>query len=263
MLKPPSITSRQENILKLLYNYRFLSRVQVQAFLGHNTGRHTNRLLKDLRDKHYIEGKYSTKFVENTQPAVYYVSLRAIQYFKTKPDTHSTVISRLYRDNARSRDFIKKSLLVADIALELQHATSPTLRYEVATASMYANPASRAHFLTATGVTPDALIVEDASGAYAGYMLEILTPGLPVHRLYGKINAYVDLYFSGEWEANTGLDFPNIILVIGTASQLRETQSYLMTRLAQEHDVEDFKMNLLAANRLKAKGIRTFLMLDQ
>jgi hypothetical protein len=255
----PTITKRQDDILQLLYNYRFLNRTQLQAFLGHSTKGHTNRLLKDLSDKHYIEGKYSTKVGDNIRPAIYYLSLGAIQYFKSRPEAQPAIINRLYRDNDRSKDFINKCLLVADIALELQKARTHTLRFEVATPSMYANPESRAHFLTSSSVTPDAIVVQDKAGEYKAYMLEFLTPGMPVHRLHGKVNAYLDLYFSGSWEQNTGLDFPEIIIIAGSVAQLRETHRYLQVRRNQEPGAEDFQMKQILSSRLKATGISPYI----
>jgi hypothetical protein len=255
----PTITKRQDYILQLLYDYRFLNRTQIQAFLGHKDKRATNDMLKALRDTRYIEGTYSTKFGENTHPAIYYASLGAIHYFKTARYAQASVINRLYRDNTRSQDFINRCMLVADIELELQRAKTDLLRYELATPSMYANPESGAHFLEASTLTPDALIVEDSSGTYTAYMLEVLTRGMPAHRLHGKINACLDLYYSGDWEANTDLDFPEILLVSSSTSQLRDARRYLQFRLAQENDAEDFKISFMTVSRLKAIGICEYL----
>ncbi len=54
----PIITAKQQDILKLLYRYRFVDRIQIQALMRHKDKRRIGAWLKDLRDKDYIECIY-------------------------------------------------------------------------------------------------------------------------------------------------------------------------------------------------------------
>jgi len=71
-MKLPNITTKQEEILKLLYRYRFLNRIQIQALLNHKDKRRIIAWLSDLRSKGYVEWIYSTDFTEKSKPAIYY-----------------------------------------------------------------------------------------------------------------------------------------------------------------------------------------------
>ncbi len=78
----PKITERQRNIINLLYEHRFLNRIQIQALLNQKDYKNTNLWLKDLREKQYVEWIYSTHFAEKTKPAVYYLGINAIRRFR-------------------------------------------------------------------------------------------------------------------------------------------------------------------------------------
>lgn len=78
MTELPKLTKRQQAILKLLYRFRFLNRIQIQAFLGHKDPKTINLWLRDLRAKGYVEWIYSTHFAEKTKPAIYYLTLNGV-----------------------------------------------------------------------------------------------------------------------------------------------------------------------------------------
>jgi hypothetical protein len=82
-MKLPKITSKQQDIVELLYRYRFLNRIQIQSFMGHTDKRRVLAWLKDLREKQYVTWIYSTDFTEKTKPAIYYLGLNGIRYLKT------------------------------------------------------------------------------------------------------------------------------------------------------------------------------------
>ena len=80
----PKITTKQSDILKLLYTYRYLDRKQIQLAMNHTDKRRILAWLKDLREKHYVEWIYSTDFAEKTKPAIYYLGLNGVRYLKTQ-----------------------------------------------------------------------------------------------------------------------------------------------------------------------------------
>ena len=57
----PTLTTKQTEILKLLYTYRFLTRPQLQKLLNHKDKRRIISWLKDLRDNQFIDWKYNAK----------------------------------------------------------------------------------------------------------------------------------------------------------------------------------------------------------
>ena len=120
------ITKRQEDILVLLYLYRFLDRTQIQQLLRHKSKSYIIALLADLRAKDYIQGIYYKNFGDNIKPAIYFVSLGGIRYLRARGDCAPSVIKRLYTDSQASEDFIERCVLRAEIALELA-AADPSL----------------------------------------------------------------------------------------------------------------------------------------
>ena len=52
------LTNKQKEILKLIYQYRFLNRIQIQALMGHKDYKTINVWLKDLRQNGYVEWIY-------------------------------------------------------------------------------------------------------------------------------------------------------------------------------------------------------------
>ena len=83
MTELPRLTKKQQEILRLLYSFRFLNRIQIQAFLGHKDPKTINLWLRDLRAKGYVEWIYSTHFAEKTKPAIYYLSLNGVRHLRT------------------------------------------------------------------------------------------------------------------------------------------------------------------------------------
>lgn len=123
----PKLTNKQQEILELLYRYRFLSRIQIQQWMGHADKRRIIAWLKDLRDKDYVEWIYSTDFTEKSKPAIYYLGLNGIRYLKTLvwDDNSGSVyqseaLHKRYREKDRAHSFIERSTLVASCCLALE-----------------------------------------------------------------------------------------------------------------------------------------------
>ncbi|PIP30328.1 hypothetical protein COZ22_02660 [bacterium (Candidatus Howlettbacteria) CG_4_10_14_3_um_filter_37_10] len=122
MLELSHITKKQQEILILLYRFRFLNRIQIQAFLKHKNKKTINVWLNDLREKEYVERIYSNTFGENTKPAIYYLSLNGIRFLKTT-DIEPEALKKFYYERIRTETFIERSILLGDIYLELLRIT--------------------------------------------------------------------------------------------------------------------------------------------
>jgi hypothetical protein len=257
--KLPSITKSQASILNLLYAYRFLSSNQIQAFLGHANKSKIKIWLKDLTDKGYVERRYSHALGQSNKPAVYSCSLGAIRHFKTTDYACEAAIKRLYKDSKRTGSFITASLMLADIALKLKNATTNTLRFEFATSNIYSHPDSRGNFLSSPHFSPAAVVVKEVGGAYRPYLIEIITYGLPSSRLYGRINAYLDLYFSRDWENHMGLTFPKIFIVCSTMKQIKDAAYFATLQLRDAGQTEDLRLIFMLQSHVKTDLVDNIL----
>jgi hypothetical protein len=123
-MKSVSLTSKQLEILILLYRFRFLDRYHIQRFLDHKQPRRTNSWLKDLTEKGLVGRIYSRKFGENTKPSVYYLNTKARWVLKgkeeIKEEINEPLLNRIYREKHRSKRFIDHNLFLADIYFYLQ-----------------------------------------------------------------------------------------------------------------------------------------------
>src|ERR1035437_5137267 len=128
-MKLQSITTKQKEILKLIYQYRYLDRIQIQKALNHKDKRRILAWLKDLREKQYIEWIYSTDFAEKTKPAIYYLGINGIRYLKSLDENPVVELRKRYRESLRSPGFIAKSVLLADCCLNMVARSTGNLSY--------------------------------------------------------------------------------------------------------------------------------------
>ena len=130
MTELPKLTKKQQEILKLLYSFRFLNRIQIQAFLNHKDPKTINLWLRDLRAKGYVEWIYSTHFAEKTKPAIYYLSLNGVRYLRTLtrknqdgdmlPTYPPEELRKRYKEPTRSQTYIAHCILIADCCIALE-----------------------------------------------------------------------------------------------------------------------------------------------
>lgn len=201
-MKLPPITPKQQDILKLLYRYRFANRIQLQDFMGHKNKRRIAEWLKDLREKHYVEWIYSTDFAEKTKPAIYYIGINGVRFLKTVDEYPLAEVRKRYRESSRSPDFIAKSVLLADGCLSLAAKTKGKLSYSFVTQADYNNPDSEYHFL-AEELKPDlcyqrveqtkrGTVVED-------YLVVVFDASAPRYKVRKRLKDYVTYLDEGGW----------------------------------------------------------------
>jgi len=229
----PHITDKQQEILKLLYKYRFLNRIQIQQLMNHKDKKRIIAWLKDLREKQCAEWIYSTNFLEKTKPAIYYLSLNGIRFLRAFvwSDGSGRVypiegLRKRYKEKGRSRTFIDRSLLIADCCLTLERASCTSksdagnsVSYAYITESDYADPDHAHHFLAEhESLRPNLYIIKTdrkSNGKVTtNYLLEIFDSTLPDYRLRFRLKAYFKYLIEGDWEAETGDDNPPVILLV-------------------------------------------------
>src|SRR6266704_597210 len=129
MTELQKLTKKQQEILRLLYSFRFLNRIQIQSLLKHKDPKTINMWLRDLRGKGYAEWIYSTHFAEKTKPAIYYLSLNGVRYLRTlttnedgevRPSYPPEELRKRYKEPSRSQSFIDRCILVADGCIALK-----------------------------------------------------------------------------------------------------------------------------------------------
>lgn len=219
MTNLPKLTKKQQEILKLLYRFRFLNRIQVQAFLGHKDPKTINLWLHDLRAKGYVEWIYSTHLAEKTKPAVYYLGLNGVRHLRTltrtsKDEDGYIVLSpayppeelrKRYKEPTRSQTYMDRCILVADCCLALgladtkNEAEGKKIRHYYQTEADYLLERSYYHFILESELIQPSLVFckdkIDNEGkeekTLKSYILEIFDPSLPRYRMKKRLGDYV------------------------------------------------------------------------
>ena len=127
----PHITKKQQEILLLLYRFRFLNRPQIQTMLHHKNTRRVNEWLPDLVKKQYVGRILDTKHAIHNIPEKYYITVNGIRFLKTQPDCEQGYINRFYTDDEKTEGFITQSILIADCYLDLleKYANNPGFQF--------------------------------------------------------------------------------------------------------------------------------------
>lgn len=277
-MKLPKLTTKQQDIIELLYRYRFLNRIQIQKLMGHKDKRRVLSWLKDLRDKDYAEWIYSTDFMEKTKPAIYYVGINGVRYLKTVQwDNNGTLapfypieeVRKRYKDSERSRTFIDRSMLIADCCISLEEANTGNsktkLHYTYITEADYIDPDSNYHFLAEhETLRPNLYVVkkeeskEKDESATTNYLLEIFDASLPRYRLRFRLKAYVTYLDDNEWEGEEPQ--PIILLVFPNLNDLiyakRRVKKLLLDTYYEVEDIpEDIHIRFTTTEQLQQNGI--------
>ncbi|MEI6133107.1 MAG: replication-relaxation family protein [Bacillota bacterium] len=261
------ITPKQEQILRLLYKYKFLDRKQIQAFLNHKYHKRINDWLKDLTQKEYINRNYSSKFGENTRPAIYYLALNAIRYLKTQDEYSLEVLRKFYRLKDRSNDFIEKCISIGKVVLDLKLVATKNrddkkgeneLSYLVATPTDLADPDYRFNFLTEYKVD---LVVKRLKKKKAGkrtistyFLFAIIAPTLPRYSIRHQIKKFIELYNGYEWD-EVEKTFPIIMIVCPTLATMIYTKRMTRKFLADEDSPKDLYIQFTNIEKVKEFGI--------
>ena len=253
----PYITPKQQQILKLIYKFRFLNRLQIQRFLNHKNHKRILDWLNDLIEKEYIEKvpKLNT-FEERTKLTVFRIGANGIRFLKPQEDCYPEIIQKLYRDNNRSDNFINHCILLADIYLELQSKNKNIAKISdtVTINSEFVNPDSPFNFLT--DLNPNLVYEERGtqrkSNKYC--LLEVFEKTLPRYSMRKRLRDYIDFYYSFEGEDNLDSEFPDIKLVCNTKADLIYLKRYART-LFEDDKPEDLKIHFSKVDDIFKYGL--------
>jgi hypothetical protein len=231
----PKTTNKQQEILKLLYAYRFLNRIQIQALLHHKNRKNINEWLHDLREKQYVTWIYSTDFAEKTKPAIYHLGINGVRYLRATGDYPAGEIRKRYYESDRSQGFISRSITLADISIELVGKSSESVQYVAQTQAEYALPYSSFRFLAKIDVFhPDICYTKQEGELKKTYLVELLDATLPRYRVKRRLKVYVEYldYEFDEWQRLSGMtERPIVLFICPTVGELlfakRRTQKLL------------------------------------
>jgi len=275
-MKLPKITKKQQEILILLYRYRFLNRIQIQSFMGHADKRRIGAWLKDLREKHYIEWLYDpNNFAEKTKPAIYFIGINGVRWLKQQTITEDSEVyvrfpleevRKRYRESTRSRSYIDRCLLLADCCLSMNatSAASSKLDYTHVPETDFHDPDSDYAFLSESEyVHPHlyyrkTLTADDGTTIVLHNLFTIFDSSLPRQVMRRGVRNYVAFVDNGEWEEETGNDEPPIILfacqTISDLIYVKRRIRYELYNLYDDDIPDEFEFLVTTVEKIKEHG---------
>ncbi len=289
MTELPKLTKKQQEILKLLYRFRFLNRIQIQAFLGHKDPKTINLWLRDLRAKGYVEWIYSTHFAEKTKPAIYYLRLNGVRYLRklttaddggeTQPTYPPEELRKRYKEPTRSQSYIDRCILLAECCIGLEQADTKNeaegkkLRFYYQTEADYLLESSYYHFiLNSELIQPSLIFCKDKLGkdgkeetTLKSYLLEVFDPSLPRYRMKKRLGDYVKYLDEegDEWQEQTSTEkLPTILFVCPRTTDLiyakRRTRKLIADAWEwKDEDEARPRIGFTTVEKLRQSGIFT------
>jgi len=258
-MKLPPITAKQQEILKQLYRYRFITRTQLQAGMGHKDKRRISAWLKDLREKQYIEWIYSADdFVEKSKPAVYYFGLIGIRYLKTLGTYPIEELRKRYKESTRKQAFISKCILIADCCVHLETRSIEGVRYNSIAEADYTDPENTFHFLH--DLRPDLYFAKHETIKHevviTNYLLEVFDASLPKYMVKKRFKDYTDFLDTGEWQKHTKYTEPPIVLLAyQTDSELAYAKRRMRILLENVPDELHSLIRFSTIEKMKVSGV--------
>ncbi|MFA7253851.1 MAG: replication-relaxation family protein [Patescibacteria group bacterium] len=250
-----TITTKQQEILTLIYKYKFLNRIQIQSFLKHKDHRRINSWLKDLTEKEYIKRIWSNGYIERTRPSIYYLAPNSLAYLPKRYFITPRYFPKITAEAGAgaSERYITDSLLLANLSLSFLGKNKKAVNSLVVTKTELAEPYSDYSFLTEAKIKPELLFTRKASNKSVTkyYLLEVIERYASFILVRNKIKRYFDLYYSNDWEDNIEGDFPTVLFACHSMYLLIYAKRYARRIRADEYPDADFTIQFALLENIK------------
>ncbi len=239
-------TPQQQQILSLLYRFRFLDRTQIQQFLNHKYHKQILVWLNDLIDNKSVE----TTKLPKSKAKIYYLTKNSIPLLLEEDGDNKQLLQKLYSENERSNSFIESCLLLADIYLDLQKNANDSKKTVMYVKSDYHNmPLVE----VLNDLSPHAFIEQNSTDETKCCFLEILA-NLPEERLRQRIKKYLRFYQENTWEAETSKPFPTVLIICPSDEKFNYVKSYTKSKL-RSLDEPSLTVRLSTVKKIREFGI--------
>lgn len=272
------ITKRQEQIVDLIFKFRFINRHQIQKLLNHKDPKRINAWLKDLVEKGYLGRIYSHKLLENTKPAIYYLNNNGILFIKNTKggefgnheELEQKYIKKFYQDKNASEIFINHSIFICQLYIQLKELekTKKDLEYCMLTKTeMWIEKQienEEEDFATIKEHIPDLHIEkitnpENENISSSVFFFTLFDVHVPRYAIRYKVDQYIKLHDEGNWKnAHAGLDdnFPVIFFIFSDQRKVNSIRKYIQKQFDETFlNVEGMVFMLTTQEEALKKGV--------
>lgn len=233
---PEPVTSKQLEILLLLYRFRFLNRIHIQTFLKHKNHTRITPWLKDLTDRNIISRIYSQTIGNINKPAIYYLAVKSKHILEKNEKCNPSLLKRVYREKQSSPTFRDHWLFMADLYFHFLKIVE--------------QQDTKLHFYTTTDLStfqylplplPDAYIAVQNNEETKRYFLEVIDGNERWFAVDRRIMQYISYYKGNYWQSHVDYPFPKILIICPHTKLKKHLQRFIRERLeAEEADIEFF-----------------------
>jgi len=271
----PNITEKQKEIMRLIFQFRFVNRKQIQRLLNHKDPKRINAWLKDLVDKKYLGRIYSHKLLENTKPAIYYLNNNGIIWAKyEKGEEYNTedwqleikYLKKFYQDKHASITFINHCTSLCEFYVQFKEYERSVnkdrkrnkLEYYFETKTeMWIERQLRLRededFNAVKQYIPDLYIEkinnpENKNENTTTFFLEMFDSHIPRYAIKYRIKQYIRFKEEEkEWKYKyTGTDrqFPTILLIFPHQRKINGLTKFISDELSSSYDSGNIRLLL-------------------
>lgn len=250
------MTNKQQEIVNLVLKFRFANRIQIQRALKHKDARRINSWLKELVEWGYLGRIYSNKLLENTKPAIYYLSTEGISYLKEWKNFSINEVKKFYEDKNRSQMFIDHCIFICELLTGLKIYDNETATYEILTKEQL----TRHEYLKE--LKPDAFIKiykkktkkSKEAVIFSRNFLDLFDSGVPRYAIRYRINQYIKYHDEETWKeyANT---FPSILLIFPTKQKQNQFAKFIKNELTKGLFTKGMTFLLTTYQKAKENGL--------
>lgn len=214
-----TLTTRQIDILVLLFRFRFLSRPQIQQLLNHKDHRLIQLWLNTLTGEGYLIRYY--KYQSRNDPAIYSLGKAAQKCLKDSGRISSPeLLKRIRKEPFYSETFREGCLYLTDLYLRIKEFSE---QQEMKLTYLTKNDLYEVSDLITP--SPSAYFSLKANHRTRQYFVELLIGSVKVMKR--RIEQYVEYYLSDDWQENEQTTFPEIVLICQNLPLVRGLTNYI------------------------------------
>ncbi|GAC1391295.1 MAG: hypothetical protein NVSMB46_03250 [Candidatus Saccharimonadales bacterium] len=201
-----SLNTKQIHILKMLYKFRFLTAPLLTHYKSLKSRHAMYRSLEILADQGYIGRRIEHNSNFQNKGIRYYLTPKGLSFAKEKFPISPHVRHAMYKNNSVSEDFIDRTIAIVRVYLAIRDCSTNTFhiftKNELADFNYFPDPPLDLWLkrITATDKLPN------------DYLLEFVSD-TPLFIIKKRIDALIEHFDSGLWEAETNTNYPAYLFV--------------------------------------------------
>ena len=222
------INKTQIHTLKLTFKFRFVTApLLVSVFKIKKSRQSVYQTLEILLAQDYVGKLYDSSYRIMGKQARYYLRPKAVRLLSDELKLDDGAQRAVYQNRSLSPAFVRRMLDTIKVYVSLRDNYPETFhifaRVEQGRFDYFPNP------------RPDLYLnrIKPIKNRTREYMLDVFTE-TPLFAIRKRIDAYMEHYDEGEWEAATDSDYPVILVVARDSRQEKQLQRYIARKLEYE-----------------------------